>query len=219
MRRILSAGLILLATAACGEVTSTNLDEAEVPEEESIPSSEDISDANNGGNEHFYWLWPVTRWARYSGTAVTDVSPVVEICHLDRQAMVCEPGEPILARFAMDGAPVFDRVYQSRIGNFFVTWRRSLFSPEQDESYRVSVKVEDFELGFFDIEIRRGGRWWNLTRNDGFIEIADSGPFLFGFRIEEGALEQAFCDAAGQGLEDCDVEQVDDETGGTLELF
>ncbi len=37
---------------------------------------------------------------------------------------------------------------------------------------------------------------------------------MFSFRIEEGALEQAFCDAAGQGLEDCDVEQVDDETGG-----
>ena len=138
---------------------------------------------------------------------------------LDRQAMVCEPGEPLLARFVMDGAPVWDRVFQGYGGNYWVTWRRHVFTPEQDESYRISVKVEDLELGFFDIEVRRDGRWWNLTRNDGFVGIADSGPFLFGFRIEEGALEQAYCDAAGQGLEDCDVQQVDDETGGTPRLF
>lgn len=217
MRRILSAGLVLLAVAGCGDLVTNELDDTAPPDDGS--TSSDISDANNGGNDHFYWLPPVVRRPRYSGVPAADVSPSVEICLLDRQALVCEPGEPLLARFVMDGAPVWDRVYQGWGGNYWVTWRRRVFTPEQDESYRISVKVEDLELGFFDIEVRRGGRWWNLTRNDGFIGIADSGPFLFGFRIEEGALEQAFCDAAGQGLEDCDVQQVNDETGGTLRLF
>ncbi len=155
----------------------------------------------------------------YSGVALTDISPVVEICRLDRATMACEPGTPLLAELGMDAGPVFDRVFLGWGGNYWVTWRRSVFTPEEGKSYRVSVVVAGLELGFFDVEIRPGGRWWNLTRNDGFVQIADTGPFLFGFRVEEGALEQAFCDAAGQGLEDCDVQLVGDETGGTLRVF
>ena len=221
MKRVLSTSLLtaLLVVAGCGEPTATDLSDVEAPEEVPVEVTADISDANNDGNPHFYWLPPIVLFPRYSGSPAADVSPAVEICELDRGSMTCDPSQPLLARFTMVDGPVFDRVYQGRRGNYWVTWRRSVWSPETGKSYRISVNVEGFELGFFDIEIRRGGRWWNLSRNDGFIRIAGSGPFLFGFRIEDGALEQAFCDAAGQGLEDCDVEQVDDDTGGTLRLF
>lgn len=220
MRRFLVLGLGLLTALGCETAPEQNLLEpSSGPEGVPAPPAEDISDANNGGNQHFFWLPPVAPWPGYSGVPLRDISPVVEVCLLDRQVMACDPQVPLLAEFTMGEWPFFDRVFQTRDGNFWVTWRRARFDPEDGSSYRVSVKMEGIELGFFDVEVRSGGRWWNLTRNDGFIEISDRGPFLMGFRIEEGALEEAVCDAQSQGLEDCDVQVIDDTEGGVLRLF
>lgn len=196
-RRTHAGPLALLATAvlfaACAE------DRALVsPEAGPESASFTIDDAAHGGsNEHFYFLPPMVPDPAVSGVFDGALSPTVEICELDASACaaVQPAGFPLV--YDMTSGPDGETVVVSVADQHYkVNWHTDVAPLDDAEFYRINVTVDGRLLGFADVDVVNSGKDLKNVDTDQFIALKDGRTLPIKFRIEEGALDNDFCEGA-----------------------
>mgnify|MGYP006277675279 CR=1 FL=1 len=215
-----------LALVGCGEGRESGLVEVSSDEGRSLSpaSSPNIYDGTSGAegaNPHFFFLPPVApSMPSYSGTADDGLEPVVTVCPLaawDAAEEACVAGEDV-AVFSMDAPHPRDRIVVEPGSSYHALWRTRHHPVTAGETYRIGVSVVDRSLGYVDVVAygRKGFSGFHNTA-PGVIAISDQGTLNIAFRIEDGALEAEYCDAAE--VEDCDVAFFTYEESGCLQVF
>jgi hypothetical protein len=178
----------------------------------------DGSSSAEGANPHFFFLSPLVQSPTYSGVADDEVMPVVTVCNVLSLNSEGKCDEPV-AVFSIDAPNEEDRVTLDPGAKYSVVWKSSRYPATPGESFRITVSVLDRALGWIEVKSYPPGRFrgFRNTGPDGTVAIHSRGAVNIAFRIEEGALEAAFCDRTG--IEDCDVAFFDPQTGGTLRVF
>ncbi|MEQ8329920.1 MAG: right-handed parallel beta-helix repeat-containing protein [Longimicrobiales bacterium] len=213
--RILGAVAVLLV-AACSDQPVASDGSGEVPGDLLQPALSIVDGNNNDGNAHFFWLKPITdvKPNSFDGVADGTLEPTVEICPRNADGDACAEG-PALVNFTRNSGPDRDRIEVNDRDEYFVHWRMKDHEPETGTVYRIRVTLQGQEFGHVDVITLRQRDIKAYVPNPAgdVIPISDKGAFRIAFRIEEGALENLFCDFDGDGdVEDCeaDVEQAGD---------
>ncbi len=194
-----------LALAACSDQPTQNSTE-DIPRELLEPTLS-IVDALTGGNQHFFWLDPISDPGNPGGVADPDLYPRVEICERVTFGDTCT-NAPLLATFYRDQGANRDRIKVDHRDEYSVKWRMNDNRPDRGGIYRIRVLVGTQELGHADIIAIRNPFLRAFIRHitNELVPISDRGNFQIGFRVEEGALEGQLCDFDGDGdIQDCDV--------------
>lgn len=162
---------LLLAVAACtGDVT------APAAPGEAGPS-ETISDAAHAGTvPGFYFLPPMVPNPSYSGTFDGGLQPRVEICEL--VGNTC--GTTIVQ---YNNVPAGSGSYQ-------VNWHTNQFNLDPAKTYRISVFVGTFRLGFADVDVVNSGKELKNVDTQEYIPLQDGRTLPIKFRIETGIAGQ-----------------------------
>jgi len=224
MKRFVGLVLGLSLLAACNDIADPAYgpDPGEAPE--FAPPSKAIFDGvHEGGNSDFFFLPPLVPNPQGSpeydaGKFDPTLSLVVEICEADNQGCLPTSSQPagFPITFSTETGSGSNRIKVSG-EQYHVNWKTKSADLDEDRTYRIRVLVQGTELGFADVDVVKSGKQLKNVNTDEFVALKNGRTLPIKFRIEERALEQAFCDA--QGLEDCDVEPIDDETGGTVRVF
>lgn len=176
MRRLLLFTTLSLFVVSCQDTTS--------PIDLSEPTLA-ISDAvHNGANEHFFWLPPmVGNPGSINGAFDGTVSPTVMICNLAD----CAANQ--VALFTMTtghGSETVRLVIEDE--HYIVNWHTDEFDVNPGLTYRISVLLDDVELGFADVQLGATGKEVKNLNTDEIIALKDGRTLPIKFRIEEGAL-------------------------------
>lgn len=159
--RVGALGMVSLAAWSCQDVVS--------PEFDLSPAFE-ISDARSGGNEHFFFLPPMLPALTYTGVFDGSLAPTVTIS---------AEGEPDIELLALVDPD--HELYQ-------VNWHTSTYALDVDKTYRVSVAVDGFGLGFADVDVVASGGQLKNVQTGQYIGLMDGRTLPIKFRIEEGAV-------------------------------
>jgi hypothetical protein len=158
---------LLLAVAACsGDLTS--------PVDPASPGpTQTISDAAHAGAvPGFYFLPPMVPAPSYAGTFDGGLQPRVEICEFNG---------PACTTIATYNAAVSaaSQLYQ-------VNWHTNQFNLDPAKTYRISVFVGTFQLGFADVDVVATGKELKNVDTQQFIPLQDDRTLPIKFRIETG---------------------------------
>ncbi len=170
-----------LLVAACGEGPITpEIDDPSLA----------ISDAvHQGGNEHFFWLPPmVGNPGSFNGTFDGALSPIVRICEFLDDQTPCV----LVEDFTTATSPGSDRVRAvPEEEHYIVNWHTNEFEVEPGPTYRVSVLVNETELGYADVELGSTGKEVKNLATDDLIALKDGRTLPIKFRVEQGAVPTA----------------------------
>ena len=161
---------LLLAVAACtGDVT------APAAPGEAGPA-QTISDAAHAGAvPGFYFLPPMVPNPSYSGTFDGGLQPRVEICEIN--------GPTCTTIATYTNVPVSSGSYQ-------VNWHTNQFNLDPAKTYRISVFVGTFRLGFADVDVVNSGKELKNVDTQQYIALQDGRTLPIKFRIETGIAGQ-----------------------------
>lgn len=209
-RRLPLAVVAVLALASCTDSPTRSDALREIPDDLLSGPSLSILDGANGqdGNPHFFWLKPLGDSKRFDGVADGSLFPTVEVCLRNTAGDGCASGAP-LASFERDEGPDRDRIQVDDKDQYFVQWRMNDHPPTRDAVYRIRVVYQEQEFGHVDVVALRANemRAYSAPAGDEILAISDRGTVKIAFRIEEGALQDQFCDFDGDGdVEDCDAQ-------------
>src|SRR6266851_3989315 len=168
----------------------------------------EIRDGFNGGNPHFFWIFPIRpvdvqppKTAPFN----PDLSPVVDICEWDGTACVQQ-----ISHLTMSAGGLLDNVFVlPQFEVYLVLWRTDQLHLSANKIYRISVLVGTHVLGFADVDIVRTLRDAAQVDPDEFVPLLKNLILPIPFRIEKGAL----CDG-----QDCDSKSIDLTKGGSVVL-
>lgn len=136
-----------------------------------------LSDGSNGGNPHFFFLPPLVGQPTFAGSFNPHLSPVVDICQLDAQALACAGPSFSPGAVQLNGSA---QQYQ-------VNWNTDPSTLVAGKIYRLTVRVAGQSLGFADVEpVSSGSQLKNLRTGDVF-GLLDGRTLPLKFRIESGA--------------------------------
>jgi hypothetical protein len=225
MRHVLGLTLGTLLLFGCSDLTEVPVGEIPGPDD-AVPLSTaselfDGSSDAEGANPHFFFLSPLVSDPDYSGTADDGQKPVVTVCNT-----TTDPWDPltqacpdVLVEFSMDALEEDDQVKLDPGVKYWVVWKTDRHPAPEGQSFRVSVSILGQPLGWVDVKSYGPSAFASFRRTapEGHVAIQSNGSANITFRIEEGALEAAFCEL--NEIEDCDVLILDHETGGSLEVF
>ncbi|HEX6909570.1 MAG TPA: Ig-like domain-containing protein, partial [Longimicrobium sp.] len=163
---------LLLAVAACtGDVTAPSATPGDTG------PSQNISDAAHGGAvPGFYFLPPMVPAPAYSGTFDGGLQPTVEICEFNG---------PTCTTIATFNATV-NLASQSYQAN----WHTGQYNLDPAKTYRISVYVGSFRLGFADVDVVATGKELKNVDTQQFIPLQDDRTLPIKFRIETGIAAQ-----------------------------
>jgi Lectin C-type domain/Right handed beta helix region len=218
----LSTALLALLVASCTDQPTGEVDTS-APIDYPAPSL-DLVDANHGdgGNPHFFWLPKLAKSQKFTGTADPALFPVVEICVRNETEDGCLDSAPLLASFERpaetggskkpkSGKSKKGTIKVNKSGKYSVGWRLKDFPPEVNTAYRIRVLIQGSELGHADIvAVKKSGKGAKSAKIGGagpdgeLIEISSKGTFKIAFRLEEGVLQEQFCNdptACNAGVE------------------
>jgi hypothetical protein len=163
---------LLLAVAACtGDVTAPTVSGDAGP-------AQTISDAaHSGAVPGFYFLPPMVPAPSYSGTFDGALQPTVVICELS--------GSTCVTTIASYTATVnlASQFYQAN-------WNTSQFNLDPAKTYRISVYVGTFRLGFADVDVVATGKELKNVDTQQYIPLQDDRTLPIKFRIETGIAAQ-----------------------------
>ncbi len=161
---------LLLAVAACtGDVTAPSARPGDTG------PSRTISDAAHAGTvPGFYFLPPMVPSPSYSGTFAGGLQPTVEICEING---------PICTTIATFNATAASQHYQ-------VNWHTNQYNLDPAKTYRISVYVGAFRLGFADVDVVSSGKELKNVDTQQFIPLQDGRTLPIKFRIETGIAGQ-----------------------------
>jgi hypothetical protein len=163
---------LLLAVAACsGDVTSP-------VEPGPAGPAQTISDAAHAGAvPGFYFLPPMVPAPSYSGTFDGGLQPRVEICEL--AGTVC-----------VTTLATYDATVSPASQSYQVNWHTNQFNLDPAKTYRISVFVGTFQLGFADVDVVSTGKELKNVDTQQYIPLQDDRTLPIKFRIETGIAGQ-----------------------------
>jgi hypothetical protein len=178
----LAAVTIALAVVACSDAT---MPVARGP----IGPAFSISDgAHSSGNAFFKFLPPMVANPG-SGTNVTGLAPVVDICLLDGSAC----SKTSLAHFTTDLStttttqPGNSETVRDGGDHYIVNWHTAAFDLLVGATYRVCVSVDGKALGHADVSVVGSAKDLMSVTNE-YVGLLDDRTLPIEFRIEDGAL-------------------------------
>lgn len=160
--------------SACGSSENTT--------QTRVDASALISDqAHNGGTPGFFFLPPMVRATTY-GVYRPGLAPVVTIEEL-------APGtRGIIATFTTTSGTSGARVEDDGVDHYQVNWDTRLFALDPTLTYRIHVSLENFELGFADVDLVASGSELKTVATNESIPLLDGRTFPIKFRIQPEAL-------------------------------
>lgn len=165
-----SAALLLAVSACSGDVTAP-------ADPGSAGPAQTISDAAHAGAvPGFYFLPPMVPAPSYSGTFDGGLQPRVEICEFNG---------PACTTIATYNAAVSLASQQ-----YQVNWHTNQFNLDPAKTYRISVFVGTFRLGFADVDVVSSGKELKNVDTQQFIPLQDDRTLPIKFRIETGIAGQ-----------------------------
>lgn len=172
-----------------------------------------VSDgANNGGNEHFYFLPPLVAAPSPTGIFDGGQSPEVKICHFTGGA--CGAEVAAFSTTTGSGDDLLKVVPEDE--HYIVSWHTDLSGLVTGETYRIRVLVGSQVLGYADVVPLAGSQMKNANTLEE-IALKDGSTLPIKFRIEEGAIITTVPDPVPTvGAEDWD--HVATATGSTCAL-
>jgi len=223
MRRYLGAFLGTLLLFGCSDITEspvgTDTGTSGIP---AVSTASEVFDGSSDGNPHFFFLSPLVENPVYSGVADISLKPVVTVCNItgmlwDPRANEC-PETNIVAVFSMDPTDPDDQLSVNDEA-YSVVWKTDRYPAPEGETFRIAVAIVGRTLGWLDAKSYPPSVFASFKGTDpeGNVAISSNGSANIKFRIEDGALEAAFCDATG--IQDCDVLILDPDQDGTLRVF
>jgi hypothetical protein len=174
LKHAASAALLLAAAACTGDVTAPAAPGDAGP-------AETISDAAHAGAvPGFYFLPPMVPAPSYSGTFDGGLQPRVEICQLS--GPVCGP---VIAQYTTTTG-TGGQLVQVGAGAYQVNWHTNQFTLDPAKTYRISVYVGTFRLGFADVDVVSSGKELKNVNTQQYIPLQDGRTLPIKFRIETG---------------------------------
>jgi hypothetical protein len=144
-----------------------------------------ISDAAHAGTvPGFYFLPPMVPNPSYSGTFDGGLQPRVEICELS--AGVCAT---TIAQYTTTSGTGGETV-QVGGSSYQVNWHTNQFNLNPAKTYRISVYVGTFRLGFADVDVVASGKELKNVNTQEYIPLQDGRTLPIKFRIETGIAGQ-----------------------------
>jgi hypothetical protein len=172
------AALLLAAAACSGDVTSP-------VEPGPAGPAQTISDAAHAGAvPGFYFLPPMVPNPSYSGTFDGGLQPRVEICEL--AGPVCGP---VIAQYTTTSG-TGGTLVQVGSSSYQVNWHTNQFNLDPAKTYRISVYVDAFRLGFADVDVVNSGKELKNVDTQQYIALQDGRTLPIKFRIETGIAGQ-----------------------------
>lgn len=144
-----------------------------------------ISDAAHAGTvPGFYFLPPMVPNPSYSGTFDGGLQPRVEICEL-----VGTTCGPVIAQYTTTSGTGGQTV-QVGTSSYQVNWHTNQFNLNPAKTYRISVYVGTFQLGFADVDVVSSGKELKNVDTQQYIPLQDGRTLPIKFRIETGIAGQ-----------------------------
>ncbi len=170
---------LLFAVAACaGDVTAPAAPGDAGP-------AQTISDAAHAGAvPGFYFLPPMVPNPSFSGTFDGGVQPRVEICEL--AGPTCGP---VIAQYTTTSG-TGGQVVTVGTSSYQVNWHTNQFNLDPARTYRISVFVGTFRLGFADVDVVNSGKELKNVDTQQYIPLQDGRTLPIKFRIETGITGQ-----------------------------
>ncbi|HEX6041125.1 Ig-like domain-containing protein [Longimicrobium sp.] len=170
---------LLLAVAACtSDVTAPAAPGDAGP-------AQTISDAaHSGAVPGFYFLPPMVSSPAYSGTFDAGLQPRVEICQLAGTTCAVT-----IAQYTTTSGTGGELVKLTS-GAYQVNWHTNQFALDPTKTYRISVFVGTFRLGFADVDVVSSGKELKNVNTQEFIPLQDGRTLPIKFRIETGIAGQ-----------------------------
>jgi hypothetical protein len=170
---------LLVAVAACaGDVTAPAAPGDAGP-------AEVISDAAHAGTvPGFYFLPPMVSNPSYSGTFDGGLQPRVEICEM--AGATCGP---VIAQYTTTSG-TGGQVVTVGSSSYQVNWHTNQFNLDPAKTYRISVFVGTFRLGFADVDVVSSGKELKNVDTQQYIPLQDDRTLPIKFRIETGIAGQ-----------------------------
>lgn len=226
MKRYLGSLTAAVVLAGCGEVTDSLLPE-DSGDSGLVPSgvaSDYLYDGTLGDaapNSHFYFLSPLVESPTYDGVADDFRDPTVLVC---KDPSLSSEGAPevcgdTLAVFTMEPNDEGDQISVNPGVGYSVVLKTATYPVVEGDYYRISVSILDKMLGWVDVRAYDQQTYNSFQHTDpnGYVAISDQGSANIAFRIEDGALEQEYCDR--DQIEDCDVEIFSINDEGCLRVY
>jgi hypothetical protein len=172
------AALLFTAAACAGDVTAPAAPGDAGP-------AQTISDAAHAGAvPGFYFLPPMVPNPSYPGTFDGGLQPRVEICELAGAAC-----GPLIAQYTTTSG-TGGQVVTVGTSSYQVNWHTNQFDLDPARTYRISVFVGAFRLGFADVDVVNSGKELKNVDTQQYIALQDGRTLPIKFRIETGIAGQ-----------------------------
>jgi len=146
--------------------------QADKIERPSLASSHfEISDGAHAGNQHFFFLPPVVAKPSFSGVFDGSLHPVIRVTEGATQITQLMP--------TVDDA---GQSYQT-------DWHTGDFALDASKTYRLTVIVDGFMVGFADLDVVENGSELKNINTGEFIPLKDGRTLPIRFRLERGVLD------------------------------
>ncbi|HEX8695032.1 MAG TPA: Ig-like domain-containing protein [Longimicrobium sp.] len=179
LKRAATAAAILFAAACTGDAGKV-LGPSEGPRAT-------ISDAAHAGQvPGFYFLPPLVPAPSFSGTFDPALSPTVVVCELSGTSC----GSTV-ATFTTSSGLGGQVVQVSPAEELYkVNWHTNLSNLDPAKTYRISVYVGTFLLGYADVDVVSSGKELKNVDTQQYIPLVDDKTLPIKFRIETGIVGQ-----------------------------
>jgi PKD repeat protein len=209
--------IIMFFNWGCGDPMSLESGQSD----HSVSATKALSDGahsivGEAGNLHFYFLPPMVPAPEYGGIFDGTWTPVVKVFEYADGII-----EPPVVEFTTDGGPGSETVrVVPEDEHYIVNWHTKKYDLSDEKTYRISVDVEGFELGFVDVDVVTSGKALKNVNTDEFIAVKYGRTLPIKFRIEEGALvapTAIFTASVTSGTGPLEVWFADESTGDITE--
>jgi len=173
--RLFLATILAASVLGCGSSSSSATRAA--------ASNALISDqAHNAGTPGFFFLPPMVAQPAYSGAFKAGLSPVVTIEEL-------APGSRgTIATFTTSSGTNGHLVKDDGVDHYQVNWDTRPFDLDPALTYRIHVVLQNFELGFADVDVVVSGNQLKNVQTNEVIPLLDGRTLPIKFRIQQEAL-------------------------------
>jgi hypothetical protein len=128
--------------------------------------------------EGFFFLAPIVKSTSYSGTFDASLAPVVEIC----STPTCDP--TLKTIYTVDGSGSEKVRVDLENEHYIVNWNTMSTGAVAGQTYRVSVKINERVLGYFDVAIVSTGAQAKSVAS-GVTALVSGQTLPIKFRVED----------------------------------
>ena len=188
--------LLLLSLFVIAALQWQGCDSRGTPTEPELvdPFMEIVDGTHVLGNQNFFFLPPLvpdpSRHPSFDAEAFDpSLSPVVEICQTDGEQCL-DPQDQTNGFPLRSGVELPYVTLSLEEEHYQVNWHTHLFVLDDESLYRIRVFVDDFELGYADVDVVRSGRELKNVNTGQSIALLRGRTLPIKFRIQMGAVPE-----------------------------